>query len=156
MDNKLLVKSNIVLVYVVANVYWRQKYTFASNFEANVYFCLKLQTWRVKYTLAPNFEANVYFSLKLQTWRIKYTLSPNLEAKVLSSYKLLIRVEFLCNWNVLFENSINIFISIARIEEGFSFRLQGTKTPFYLIFSIHLIFSNFPINFLLTLLFKPI
>ena len=75
-------------VYVVANVNWRQKYTFASNFEANVYFCLKLQTWRVKYTLAPNFEANVYFSLKLQTWRIKYTLALNFEANVYINPKL--------------------------------------------------------------------
>ena len=64
MDNKLLVKSNIVLVYVVANVYWRQKYTFAPNFEAKVYFSLKLQTWRQKYTLVPNFEAKVLSSVK--------------------------------------------------------------------------------------------
>ena len=48
-----------ILVYVVAKVYRR-----------------------IKYTLAPNFEANVYISPKLQTWRLMCTLSPNLEAKV--------------------------------------------------------------------------
>ena len=67
---------------VVAKVYWRQKYTFAPNFEAKVYFSLKLQTWWKKYTLAPNFGANVYIIPKLQTWRQKYTLALNFEANV--------------------------------------------------------------------------